>query len=195
MSWDFLRITYPKAAKNYICAECRQMIKKGDRHAYTAGKVDAYFQDYRMCVACMDLAQAYCELINDEGWELGGLRGQCNEEGVGPDLAESYDAFIARAEASRADTRRRATNEALTRRAGDDVIAERKRQMAIEGYSRSDDDRLAEGKLVEYAARYLVGIWGRHNLDRRRRLVIAAALILAEIERGDRAELGSGRAK
>lgn len=87
-----------------------------------------------------------------------------------------------------------------------DVAAERRRQIATEGWEAEHDDEHTRGELVQAAADLcldgtsfrvvdptgdrMVG-WGlteRHHDDRRRQLVIAGALILAEIERLDRAK-------
>lgn len=82
-----------------------------------------------------------------------------------------------------------------------DVIAERQRQVSAEGFSLHHDDRYVNGELAEAASTYatLAGKprsmstgWPRvigefkPSSDRRRDLVKAAALLLAEIERIDR---------
>ena len=89
-------------------------------------------------------------------------------------------------------------------RAARDVIAERQRQVSAEGYSLFQDDRYVKGELAEAAATYanLAGCprsmstswpWKQNTFkpssDRRRDLVKAAALLLAEIERLDRVRL------
>lgn len=85
-----------------------------------------------------------------------------------------------------------------------DVAAERRRQIEGEGWEPEHDDEHTHGELVQAAADLcldgtdfrvvdpdgdrMIG-WGlteRHHSDRRRQLVIAGALILAEIERLDR---------
>ena len=87
-----------------------------------------------------------------------------------------------------------------------DVIDERRRQMKVEGWTPAHDDEHANGELGHAAACYAVAgaqddgpdapaplawpwdaAWWKPK-DRRRNLVRAAALILAEIERGDRAQ-------
>lgn len=87
-----------------------------------------------------------------------------------------------------------------------DVAAERRRQIEAEGWQPDHDDEHTRGELVQAAADLcldgtdfrvvdpdgdrMIG-WGlteRHHSDRRRQLVIAGALILAEIERLDRAK-------
>jgi hypothetical protein len=81
----------------------------------------------------------------------------------------------------------------------DEVAAERQRQITGEGYSRAHDDHEHDDGSIAIAAAcyalplelYDVDIWpwaGRINRkDRRRDLVRAAALLVAEIERLDRA--------
>ncbi len=89
-------------------------------------------------------------------------------------------------------------------RAARDVIAERQRQVSAEGYSLHRDDLYVKGELAEAGATYasLAGRprsmstawpWGASTFkpsdDRRRDMVKAAALLLAEIERLDRVGL------
>jgi hypothetical protein len=78
-----------------------------------------------------------------------------------------------------------------------EIAAERRRQIDEEGYRPEDDDRLGAGELGEGAAAWastkqVVNCWGKRAdkrpYPRRRQLVIAAALAVAEIERLDRAE-------
>lgn len=90
-----------------------------------------------------------------------------------------------------------------------DVIAERRRQVGVEGWTAEHDDRHADGTLATAAAcyaaphatlrvaprRYAGPIllwpwewrWFKPQHGRRRCLVKAAALLIAEIERLDRA--------
>jgi hypothetical protein len=85
-----------------------------------------------------------------------------------------------------------------------DVLAERQRQVSAEGWTTEHDDEHTLGELAIAAACLAVhgtdaqvfddgspcDVWGlakKHAADRRRQLVIAGALILAEIERLDRA--------
>ena len=88
--------------------------------------------------------------------------------------------------------------------AGNDVMTERLRQIEAEGWTPEHDDEHTFGELVQAAADLCVdgtdfrvvdmdgermigwGLTERHKDDRRRQLVIAGALILAEIERLDR---------
>jgi len=86
-----------------------------------------------------------------------------------------------------------------------DISEERERQQSEEGWTHSHDDGHSEGEIAEAAACYAVGrklLYGpphgaiynmcEPNYDthpkhsRRRQLVIAAALLVAEIERIDR---------
>lgn len=89
----------------------------------------------------------------------------------------------------------------------DDVMAERERQNAVEGWTAEHDDTHSDGQMALAAGCYALnaaterfsdGIvpmfwpWAREwwkPKDRRRDLVRAAALIVAEIERLDRADL------
>lgn len=92
-----------------------------------------------------------------------------------------------------------------------DVMAERLRQISAEGWTPEHDDEHTHGELVQAAADLCVygtdfrvvdpdgdrmigwGITERHRDDRRRQLVIAGALVLAEIERLDRAAEATGQ--
>lgn len=87
-----------------------------------------------------------------------------------------------------------------------DVLAERRRQIEAEGWTPEHDDQHGTGELARAAACYAIPMtttealevfrltwpwdlrWWKHA-DRRRNLVKAGALILAEIERLDRAAL------
>lgn len=85
-------------------------------------------------------------------------------------------------------------------KAVNDILAERRRQIEIEGWTEDHDDRHTYGSLAQAAACYALNhprewpwptkLW--KPKDRRRDLVRAAALLIAEIERMDRTEL-SGR--
>jgi hypothetical protein len=86
-----------------------------------------------------------------------------------------------------------------------DIAAERERQVTVEGFGEAHDDEHAEGELAMAAACYALHSTGKKRFsgfpstilwpwaflwwrpkDRRRDLVRAAALIVAEIERLDR---------
>lgn len=91
----------------------------------------------------------------------------------------------------------------------EDIIAERRRQIEVEGWSPEHDDEHNHNELSRAAACYALGrstlkgvdsesLWpGRWSLEwwkpttHRRNLVKAAALIIAEIERIDRLEWSS----
>lgn len=89
-----------------------------------------------------------------------------------------------------------------------DVLAERARQIGVEGWTPEHDDKHPPGELAKAAACYAIhepdfthvpsfwpwgGSWWKPG-DPRRNLVKAAALILAEIERLDRAAARAGTA-
>lgn len=83
-----------------------------------------------------------------------------------------------------------------------DVLSERNRQMTSEGFSEEHDDTHVNGEIARGAASYalystdpaMAGlIWPFENesfkpVDPRANLIKAAAMIIAEIERIDRAE-------
>jgi len=85
-----------------------------------------------------------------------------------------------------------------------DILAERRRQIEAEGWTPEHDDAYASGVLAEAAASYALGAferpdhppeswpwdqaWWKPSEDPRRNLVKACALLLAEIERIDRAD-------
>jgi hypothetical protein len=86
----------------------------------------------------------------------------------------------------------------------DDIAAERQRQIMVEGWDDAHDDEHENGCMASAAACYALAAyhgkdwsptrfwpWDRQwwkPKDRRRNLVIAGALIAAEIDRIDRAE-------
>lgn len=95
----------------------------------------------------------------------------------------------------------------MRNKALDDVAAERERQISREGWSEAHDDTHVNGELAKAAAIYAIpyreavasGVlvwlwpwsmdwWKPTPSDRRRELVKAAALLVAEIERHDRLE-------
>lgn len=94
------------------------------------------------------------------------------------------------------------------RRAVDDIVAERDRQIVHEKFDAFHDDHHGNGELAQAAACYaensvdvngpnnsVPAMWPWHDSwwkpgDRRRDLVKAGALIVAEIERLDRADAG-----
>lgn len=90
----------------------------------------------------------------------------------------------------------------------DEIAAERRRQIEVEGWSAEHDDEHDEDQLAKAAIVYAAPDWLRQFFDandiriwpwdadwwkpkdRRRDLIRAAALIVAEIERLDRAQPG-----
>lgn len=83
------------------------------------------------------------------------------------------------------------------RSVADEIVAERRRQVEVEGWTPEHDDAHSHGELAQAAACYALGSrtasrwpwdaeWWKPT-NRRRELVKAAALIIAEIERLDRA--------
>ncbi|MGT2505727.1 hypothetical protein [Cupriavidus basilensis] len=93
-----------------------------------------------------------------------------------------------------------------------DVLAERSRQVEGEGWTPEHDDEHADGGLAKAAATYamygsgtnadwLLSYWWPWDarwwkpMDQRRSLVKAGALILAEIERIDRAAMSTSKAR
>jgi hypothetical protein len=82
-------------------------------------------------------------------------------------------------------------------KASADVLGERQRQIDVENWAPEHDDQYHQNELVRAALCYLLGNpsswpweyrWWK-PADRRRNLVKAVALIIAEIERLDRAAL------
>ncbi|MFB8340941.1 MazG-like family protein [Brucella cytisi] len=77
-----------------------------------------------------------------------------------------------------------------------DVLAERRRQIEVEGWTPQDDDKQTDSEMAHAAACYALNnasVWPYSiswwkPTDHRRNLVKAGALILAEIERLDRLE-------
>lgn len=78
----------------------------------------------------------------------------------------------------------------------EEIAAERRRQIEVEGNSTEQDDAYTMDELVRAATSYLKGFpeawpwspkWWKPK-DRRRDLIRAAALIVAEVERLDRAD-------
>lgn len=83
-----------------------------------------------------------------------------------------------------------------------DIVSERLRQIASEGYEAAHDDEHVCGEMAQVAAElalehtsasidrapHMPDLWGllQKHKDTRRRLVIAGALIAAEIDRLDR---------
>jgi hypothetical protein len=89
----------------------------------------------------------------------------------------------------------------------EEISAERRRQIEVEGWTPEHDDEHANGELARAAASYAISDGYFENIsalwpwedewfkpkDRRRDLIRAAALLVAEIERLDR-DVGIARA-
>lgn len=102
--------------------------------------------------------------------------------------------------------------EGVQTQAARDVLAERQRQVNAEGWTPEHDDEHEEGELAAAAGCYAIWGWGGHAFSQagdepkpwpwnrtwrkpstlRRHCVKAAALLLAEIERIDRAAPSTG---
>jgi hypothetical protein len=194
--WDFVNSREVVARKVYRCAECNGPIVVGMRHQYTSGKVEGFMTDYRLCPKCVRLSSVWLfEFDGGQGWPLGELRADLRARGV-----EDVDAWIAKVEAARA--RVRATMALADVRAAivAEIQLERRRQIESEGCPPEHDDKYVRGELARAGATYaLTGVgvvppvglwpWGQPSFkpkNRRRDLVRAAALIVAEIERLDR---------
>jgi hypothetical protein len=208
MSWDFISTSYPRAAKPHGCAECHRVIPIGEKHVYTCGRFEGDFMAYRMCSECSDIADAWCDALDcGEGFPLGELRQSLADEGI-----EDVPAFVADYKARRlvaqTEARRRDAVKAGRQRAVMDITDERIRHVEHLGYDLSHDDEHVDGSLSRAAACYaapdaiewgtwisrarraLKWPWERRNWkpkSRRENLVRAGALIVAEIERLDRA--------
>ncbi|MBP2232478.1 hypothetical protein J2847_005807 [Azospirillum agricola] len=84
-----------------------------------------------------------------------------------------------------------------------DVVAERRRQIEVEGNTLEQDDGYTMGELARAAISYIKGFpeawpwaikWWKPK-DARRNLIRALALLVAEVERQDRAKVRSARAE
>ncbi|WP_049850137.1 hypothetical protein [Trabulsiella odontotermitis] len=125
-------------------------------------------------------------------------------------LMDELDKAQQELNARRVNSHNMATDNAeyMTTAAIRDVIAERQRQVHVKGYSAEYDDHYKPGELARAGAAYALRTarplftvpavypWARYTFkfyDPRRSLVVAAALILAEIERTDRAAHDKGK--
>jgi hypothetical protein len=209
--WDLFNKKTVVGRKDYRCEECNAALPKGTRHVYCSGKVEGDFTDYRLCEECdlISTAWFFSDLDAGEGWPMGALRVTISEE-TGVDLAdvEAWAREIMAKSAAEA-ARRKAVEAVTTSQAVADVIAERRRHVSEEGWTPAHDDEHASGELAIAAATYAAHAgraandfrhgpgspprswpwspdWWRPK-DRRSELVKAGALILAEIDRLDRA--------
>ena len=57
------------ARKTYICCECGEQIKPGQRYERADGKWDKYWSTYATCMPCLAIRKAYCP----QGWVYGEL--------------------------------------------------------------------------------------------------------------------------
>ena len=82
----------------------------------------------------------------------------------------------------------------------EEIAAERARQITHEDYDHAHDDKHRDGEIAMAAATYAAGIgfsglwpadWGfpKYDMNPRRNYIKAAALLVAEIERIDRAKI------
>ena len=52
--------SYPKARKEHICCECREVIKKGQKYQLFTGKWEGEFSAFKTCIACAAIRKHYC---------------------------------------------------------------------------------------------------------------------------------------
>lgn len=116
--WDFFKVKTVRALKPHQCAECSNTIEVGERHTVNSGRVEGFFESYRLCLECADLASAWFHEITDEGFPLGGMRQELREEHGVTDVRawiEASKARVAEADARHSIRRqRRARLEAIT---------------------------------------------------------------------------------
>jgi hypothetical protein len=112
-------------------------------------------------------------------------------------MSNEYEFLRAQADAIEARQKRNAVV--------DEIAAERRRQTEVEGWTPAHDDQHVDGAMATAAACYAVDqgtkssppkAWPWHRSwwkpkDRRRDLIRAAALLVAEIERIDRAMIAA----
>jgi hypothetical protein len=97
--WDFIDIREVRAAKRHRCDECGEEIAMGQKHMRHAGKNEGVFMTYRMCMACAEITQAYCLLIDEDGFPAGETRRVLTEDHGVTDL----EGFLVKARALRAE--------------------------------------------------------------------------------------------
>ena len=71
---EFQSWTYPRARKEYNCAECNLLIRVGERHEAFTQEWDGEVATHRVCGVCVRLRAAF-HAVNDEDcnppfWEL-----------------------------------------------------------------------------------------------------------------------------
>lgn len=149
------------------------------------------------------IAEAGFEALDELGFQVG-------QSDIGTDdLKTVFYAMLAAAPAHPAERQEQGEVHSAAAR---DVLAERRRQIEAEGWTPEHDDAYAEGDLAQAAGCYSLYAHCSENLDgspadwpwpeewwkpagSRRNLVKAGALILAEIERLDRAARAASTAK
>ena len=57
---EFCDESYPKARKEHICCECREVIGKGRKYQLITGKWEGEFGTFKTCMACAAIRKHYC---------------------------------------------------------------------------------------------------------------------------------------
>jgi len=57
---EFCNEFYPKARKEHICCECREVIKKGQKYQLFTGKWEGEFGIFKTCMAYAEIRKHYC---------------------------------------------------------------------------------------------------------------------------------------
>jgi hypothetical protein len=57
---EFYNESTPRAAKPYLCCECRAAIGKGERYECVSGKWDGEVSTFRTCLSCAEIRKAFC---------------------------------------------------------------------------------------------------------------------------------------
>lgn len=71
-----------KAAKDHVCDECREAIRKGDRYECFKGMWDGSWTTYRTCLSCVEVRDHFA---CGRGWLFGEVWTQL-EENFFPDM-------------------------------------------------------------------------------------------------------------
>lgn len=201
---EFWRSQEVRARKPYACSECEAAIAVGQRHVYSAGKTEGVMLDFRLCLDCDLICVEGCQAFWDEGAPIGAMRSELRTE-------HGIDDPVAWARAQQAERKPREAAEAKrlreaahSQRVAAELVAERARHRQDEGWTVEHDDDHADGEMAAAAACYALHGTVRGHMyafvamfwpwslnwwkpkNRRRDLVRAGALIIAEIERIDR---------
>jgi len=70
---------YVNAAKEHICCECNETIKKGERYEYVSGKWDGFIETHKTCMTCVRIRADVCDCgftyttLREDIWEVFGL--------------------------------------------------------------------------------------------------------------------------